>query len=299
MTHGHILFRIGVTALLATLAACGSQSVKSPGNTRGVPADALLADALQREPEKALPLVKEATEKAPERPDIAWLYSQLCSQVAGCRPESAESRLRRLDPGNAAAWLGALERAREARDVAAENEVLDAMSRGQRFDIYWNPLVSRIAVAKSSTPAAQTLPVTDVLTTYLNDTVTWISGTALPSFAPLGDACSTARMGNLATAERCRAIADLLMRGDSYIAESVGLGIAERLARPGSTEAAAVASQIRRSRYQRETAGQVIAAQVEHDKISRELIELMTQLRREQDVFLAVIRWSGQPIEPG
>jgi len=88
------------------------------------------------------------------------------------------------------------------------------------------------------------------------------------------------------------------MRGDSYIAESVGLGIAERLAPPNSLQAGAVANQIRRARYQRDTAGQIITEQVERDKFSHEMIKLMSSLRREQDVFLAVIRWGGQPLDP-
>lgn len=302
MTDGHILFRIAVIALALGMAACGSQPVKQrlehSAAVRNAPADALLADAAQRDAAQALPLVKAAAEKAPERADISWLYSQLCNQVAGCKPEAAESNLRRLDPGNAAAWLGALSRARLARDTAAENEVLDAMGRGQRFDIYWNPLVARIVTTKNNTPRAQTIPTSDVLTAILNETISWVSSIAVPAFTPLGDSCSTARMMNPATAQRCRAIAELLTHGDSYVAESFGLGILERLARPNTPEAAEVAKQIKVSRYQRDTAGQVITAQVEHDKFSRELVKLMSSLRREQDVFLTVIRWSGYPVEP-
>ncbi|HKE94639.1 MAG TPA: hypothetical protein VKB34_10060 [Povalibacter sp.] len=263
----------------------------------------MLADAMQRQeasdPERALGLVRMAAEKAPDRADIAWLYSQLCAQVAGCQPETAEARLRRLDPGNASVWLGPLTRAREAHDAAAENEILEAMSHGERFDVYWNSLVSKVAVVLSADTASQLGPQSpDLVTGNLNDAVGWISSIVVPRFTALSESCSTARMTNPAIAQRCSAISEALGRGDSYIAESFGLAIAERLAAPGSRQAMTVAEQIRRSRYQRDTAGQIITSQVEREKFSREMLKLMESLRREQDVFLAVIRWSGQPTEP-
>lgn len=288
------------------LVACGATPPQEPARTRkpAEPADVLLADAVRRQQGhfdvvQALPLVKAALDKAPDRPDIAWLYVQLCARVAGCQPESAEARLRRVDPKNAAAWLGALDRARRSNDVAAANEVLDAMSRSERFDIYWNALVSRIAVVLSADTAAQLGPTTpDLVTSSLNDTIGWLSAVSLPVFRPLGDACIRERGSNPIAAQRCRAIADVLLRGDSYVAESFGFGIRESLAAPGSPDAAAVARDIRRSRYQRDTAGQIIAIQENREKFSRELIKLMANLRREQDVYLAVLRWGQQPVEP-
>ena len=308
MSTGQILYKIAGISLLVLIsgAGCGNQPARSTSNptstASSAAADGLLADALQRQQQdaaQALSLVKMAADKAPDRPDIVWLYSQLCAQVSGCQPESAEARLRRLDPANASAWLGALSRAQLRRDVAAENEVLAAMSRIDRFDIYWNSLVSKVTIVMGTNTAAQLVPTTpDLLSTSLDDAIGWISSIVVPSFRPLSESCSSARLANPATAQRCRAIAAALTRGDSYIAESVGLGIAERLAPADSPQAAAVAEQIRRSRYQRETAGEVIAAQVERDKFSREMLQLMASLRREQDVYLAVIRWAGQPTEP-
>jgi hypothetical protein len=247
----------------------------------------------------ALQLVKSAADKAPQRRDIAWLYSQLCAQASGCQPESAESRLARADPGNAAAWLGPLSRARLRQDLAAENEILEAMSRGERFDIYWNSLISKMAVAASADTAAHLGPTTpDLITTNLNDAIGWMSAVALPRFAPLTESCSTTRAAHPTIAAQCTKIAAALMRGDSYIAESVGLGILERLAPPNSQQASRIAQQIRRARYQRDTAGQIIASQIEHDRFSREMIKLMSTLKREQEVFLAVIRWGGRSVDP-
>lgn len=303
----HIPSTVVGFALILILAACGStpsQPQKSAGAKPSESPDLLLADAVRRQQGRfdavqALPLAKAAFDQAPDRPDIAWLYVQLCSQVAGCQPESAEARLRRIDPKNGAAWLGALGRARRGNDVAAANEVLDAMSRSERFDIYWNALISRIAVALSVSTAAQLGPTTpDLVTSSLNETIGWLSAVSMPMFLPLSDACIRERRSNPVLVQRCGGIADAMQRGDSYITESIGFGIRESLSVPGSPEANAVARDIRRSRYQRDTAGQIIAIQEDQEKFSRELIKLMANLRREQDVFLAVLRWGQQPVEP-
>ncbi|MFL6618706.1 MAG: hypothetical protein ACJ8MH_08890 [Povalibacter sp.] len=298
-----------VLALLCLLVGCAGQptqkgnvSSKFRADPRGP--DALLVEAMRRHTQQqdfaaALQLVKQAAEKAPDRKDIAWLYSQLCSEANGCQAESVETRLRHMDPTNAAVWLGPLARAQDRNDLAAENGILEAMSRGDHFDIYWNSLISKMAVVASAETAARLGPtVPDLVTISLNDVIGWVSAVAFPRFTPLSDTCSAERVANRSVAERCARIAAALTRGDTVIAESVGLGIAERLAPPNSQQAANVAEQIRRARYQRDTAGQIIAGQVEHDKFSRELIKLMAGLRREQDVFLAVIRWGGQPVQP-
>ena len=110
--------------------------------------------------------------------------------------------------------------------------------------------------------------------------------------------CSVARAVNPSVAARCLRISEAMLRGDTYMAEGVGLGIRERLASPGTPGATAVAEMIKISRYQRDTATTIMESQVEREKLSRELVNLMQKLRREQDVFVAVIRWGGQPVLP-
>lgn len=296
MTSLRFLLRVGFTSAMLMLAACGNTPSRTAAH---VSPDALMADAMQRQirerdPARALATMRMAAAQAPDRADVVWLYSQLCGQTRGCESESADAALRRLDPANGAAWLNALGRARERNDVAAENEILDAIGDSERFDVYWNTLTSKITLAASARVAAQnSLPVSDALTAILNGTIGWLSGILLPGFDTLGEACSAARAGNPVMAERCRRVAAVLMRGDSYMAESVGLGIAQRMARPNSAEVVDVAQRIQYSRAQRDAAGQVIASQVERDKFTAELLKLMSSLHREQDVFAAVLRWAG------
>lgn len=280
---------------VALAAGCGGTPHRS---TASQSPDALLADAMQRQVQQrdaagALMLVRTAATQAPQRPDIVWLYAQLCGQMNGCQPESAEAALRRLDPDNAAVWLNALGRARAHNDIAAENEILDAIGRSSRFDVYWNSLASKITIAASEKMAPQnSLATTDALTATLNATIGWLSSIMLPAFDDLGASCSAARAANPAIAERCRRVAGVLIRGDSYMAESVGLGIAQRMAPPNSTQMVDVAAEIQHSRAQRDAAGRIIASQVERDKFTGELLKLMSSLRREQDVFAAVLRWA-------
>lgn len=248
-----------------------------------------------QDPVQALSLVAAAAQKAPDRADIIWLYIQLCARMSGCQPEDAEARLRRLDPGNAAVWLGPLSRAQQRRDVAAQNEILEAMGREARFDIYWNSLVSKITQAAGAAPASP--PLTQPLTATMNEAIGWLSAVALPRFKPLGDACL--RASDPATVERCRNIASILIQGDSVIAERMGLSIGERFAPPASPQSAQIASQIERSQYQLETAGQIVATQTEQDKFTREMLELMSTQRREQDVYVAILRWAGRPVDVG
>lgn len=297
-----------ITTLLAVLAlllaaGCGTTPPAGPGAQRNLAgsasADDLLAGAMRRQAVvQALPLVQAAAEKSPDRVDIVWLHTQLCTQVAGCESAPLEARLRKLDPGNAAAWIGALARARAQRDTAAESEILDAMGRSERFDLYWNTLVSRLAVAATRSAPDPGLGGRDPITAGLNEAIGWLSGVAVPAFRSITDTCSAARATDPAIAARCLRLSETMLRGDTYIAEAVGLGIRERLATPGTPAATAVAEMIKISRYQHDTATAIMESQLERERFSRELLELMKKLRREQEVYIAVIRWGGEPVLP-
>lgn len=302
---------VAAASLLAlVIGGCGTAPSKSTAkpaaapSLKATPADVLLADAMQRQTVErsaasALVLVEGAAQKAPNRADIAWLQIALCAQVAGCRPEPLESRLRQLDPGNGVVWIGPLARARQARDTAAENEILEALSRSQRVDIYWNSLVSKIAIARGQdTKAQDSSAFVGPLTRNLNETIGWLSAIALPAFQPVSETCNGLRTSNPTIAARCQGVAQAMQRGDTYIVEGIGLGIAQTLAMPSSPQAVVVEEQIELSRYQRDLAGQIMTNQVEREKFSHELVKLMDSLHREQDVFVAVIRWAGQPVLP-
>ena len=297
---------------LTLASGCGTQPERAeakpatpPVAAKSTAADALMVQALLRRSAdpgspQGLESAKQAAERAPNRKDIAWLHMQFCQQVSGCNSAALETRLRKLDPDNGNAWLGALARAQEQNDSLAEDKILDELSRSKHFNIYWNTLVSKTAVALSSqaAPPADPKKPGEPLTQAVNQAVDWASTVAVESFEPLGEACGAARTIKGNVAQRCAQIAAALQRSDTYIAEGIGLGIAQRLTTVGTPSAQKVETRIDTIRYQRDAAGAIMEAQVDREKFTRELINLMASLPREQDVFIAVIRWAGQPLEP-
>lgn len=310
----------------AALAGCASpNAVRSPASKAATVApkqepgtasvDLLLAEALRqlfnhRDPAQALAMVQLAVKRAPDRIDAAWLQLRICIAAPACQPEPFEARLRKLDPTNGVVWLGALDRASQRNDRATADQILDAIARSERVDVYWNGLVTRIADAlaerarnnaranpapnATSDAIAARTPVTDAL----NEAVSLLSQAAVPAFEPLAENCSVRRLTDRLVAARCLLIAATLQRSDTYMGESMGLGIAQRLAAGDNAETGKVEQRIAVSRYQRDTAGEIINAQIERDRFATQQLDLMRKQRREQDVFVAIIRWAGKPLTP-
>lgn len=292
----------GVGCAAPKVAGTGAQP-HAPAQTEIPSADLLLAEALSqhlqhRDPAQALAMAQLAVKRAPERIDAVWLLLQICTAAPGCQPEPLEARLRTLAPANGAAWLGALDRASKRGDTAAEDQILEALGRSEQVEIYWNSLTARLSLAlaertRHTNPASKT-PLSDAL----NEVVGLLSRVAVPTFQPLAESCSARRLVDKRVAARCLLAAAALQRSDTYIGESIGLGIAQRLAAAGRAETDKVEQRIGVLKHQRDTAGAIITAQVERERFATQLLALMRKLRREQDVFIAVIRWAGQPLTP-
>jgi hypothetical protein len=295
---------------LALLTACaGTKPKPHPQSRSDTPmsvqasagSDVLAAAALKMwangSAAQALNLARSATDHEPQRPDLAWLQIRLCAAVQGCEVEPLETQLRKLDPGNGVAWLGALARAQTRNDTRAEEQILDAMGRAERFDLYWTTLVWRLSSALN----AQTKDAANAqnpLTTALNDTTDWIAKLVTPALKPLTAACEPQRLRDTAVVTRCQRIAQAMQHSDTTLVEGLGLGIAQRLVAPGSNAALVLDERIAKLSYQSQVAGSIVQAQVERDKFSSQMIELMKKLRREQEVSNAILRWAGQPTSP-
>lgn len=291
-------------ATAATLIACASspapqapRPADAPGDADRLLAAALRVWAVEKKPTEALSLAQRAASVAPQRPDVAWLHLQFCERVARCQTEPLESRLKKLAPDNAVVWLSALKRAQADKDAQAQ--ILAAMERAQRFTSYWTTLASCLTTAlHASTPSRTDPQASAPLTAALTETTQWLSALTLSSFSPMSAACSAERVRDPARRSACERIAQLLQRADSYAAEGLGLGIAQRLAAPGSEAAKDVERRVEALAYLNRTAAAVVEAQIERDKFSAEMLDLMKALPREQDVSLAILRWAGQPLTP-
>lgn len=289
-------FILGV-ALALTIAGCAApQRANEPAATttpeKG--ADAFAADALgtyqlQRDGARALTSIAAAVQQAPNRADIQYVQVALCRLIEGCGPEPFEARLRKLDAGNTVVWMRALSNAQRQRDVNVEAQVLDAIGRGERFDLYWNSLAAGITRVRA--PGGKNVDAA------LGSTIGWLGDTIVPSLQPIASACTKVRTADAAWAERCRRVARVLMSGDTYLVESVGLAIARQVT-ADPVQLAQLNDRARASRYLWRTSAELVGSQVERDKFAAEHLKLMAKLRREQDVHLAITRWSGQPVMP-
>jgi hypothetical protein len=298
-----------VTLLLVT--ACASQEPRrgtATSNTSSQTAsgnpDEMAGNALQALSEgngqQALAAIARANVLAPKRPDLAWLHARICMLAPGCEPEPVESRLRKLAPENGVVWLGPLARAQSRSDRRVEDQILEAMSHAQRFDLYWTELVWRIAMARNArapapgTPGAQPHP----LTNALDRTTEALSDAVVPAFKPLNTSCDLDRTQDPAARTRCLRIAQAMQQSDTTLVEGLGIGIAQRFATPATPDALVLEERGATLSYRSQAAGAVVRSQVERDKFSAQLIELMKKLPREQDVSLAILRWAGEPLLP-
>lgn len=286
------LSRLLAWSSLAILCGC-SATRTTDSAIRTEKSDATAAAALQLYFQKnssaeALELLRTAAKQAPQRAEIWWLQFTLCAQVVDCNTAPIEAQLGKLDPTNGAVRLGALARAQRDGDEEAAGVVLDAISRSQKFQIYWNSLISKLSRATLVQGEKRPQPVTR----SLNEVTDWYSKLSAAAFGPILMACSVQRAAADATLNaRCIRTAGLLLQSDTYIGESVGLTLARSLL--GAERAAQIAERSESSQYTRDAASQIINAQVDREALSAQLLELMAKVPREQDVFVAVVRWGG------
>ncbi len=298
--------------LVLLLAGCASAPPEPAGNSAPAPAggddvDQIAASALAlwgtnaaSNGSQALSQIRQAAKAAPTRADIQWLHLRLCIETPGCEPQAIETQLRKLDPTNGAVWLGPLARAQQRGDALAEEQILEVMTKAADFDVYWTSLVARLSppLSRTSVATAVAQPIPTPLTNAMNATVSWLSSLATPAFAAVSTACDEQHVRDPATRVRCEQIAQALQKSDTTLAEGIGLGISQRLTIPDSASAFQVREKVATLRHQNQASGAVIAAQVEKDKFSEQMLKLMSQLKKEQDVSRAILRWAGQPLTP-
>ncbi|WP_116807775.1 hypothetical protein [Steroidobacter cummioxidans] len=249
---------------------------------------------------RALTQIQKAAQAAPQRPEILWLHLRLCMEVQGCEPEPIEARLRKLDPDNGAAWLGALARAQARRDARASAQIVEMMSKAANFNVYWTTLVAKLAPPISRMPVATSVPqpVPTPLTNAMNSTVNWLSMLVAPAFRPVSAACDDQQIRDPETRVRCGQVAQALQNSDTTLVEGLGLGIAQRLAPANSAALMQITEKIQTLRHQSQAAGAIVTAQVEKERFSQQMLKLMQQLKKEQDVSRAILRWAGKSLTP-
>jgi hypothetical protein len=295
----------------AVLSACagqppqgGTAATTASSRTASGNADELAGDALhalnEGDSQAALAAIARANLVAQNRPELAWLHARICYATPACEPEPLDARLRKLAPENGVVWLGALARAQARQDKRVEEQILEAMSHAQRFDLYWTTLVWRLSLARNANmpqagaPGASPQPLTEAL----DRTTEALSAVVVPAFKPINTACTLTRIQDPAMRTRCDRISQAMQRSDTTLVEGLGIALAQQLATPASPTAVVLDERAATLSYRNQAAGAVVREQVERDKFSAQLIELMKKLPREQDVSVAILRWAGQPLLP-
>jgi hypothetical protein len=302
-----LVFSSLAAVLVAACASAPSQksTVPSGGGGSGN-ADELAASALTlwagdgARGSQALAQIQRAAQSAPQRPELLWMQTRICSDTPGCEPESIEAQLRKLDPDSGTVWLGPLGRAQARKDTRTEDQILDVMTKAAHFNVYWTTLVARLTPPVSRSPVATAVaqPAPTPLTNALNSTVGYLSRMTTQAFSPLSIACDAQQVREPERRVRCDRIAQILQKSDTTLAEGVGLGIAQRLTLPNSQTSMQIIERINTLSHQNQTSGAIVAAQVEKEKFSDQMLKLMSESKREQDVSKAILRWAGQPLTP-
>ncbi|MGH8140391.1 MAG: hypothetical protein ACREVV_19620 [Steroidobacteraceae bacterium] len=247
----------------------------------------------------AFALAARAVELAPERRDIAWLAIRLCMAASDCNSLPYEQHLRTIEPANAAGWVGTLQRARTANNENAVDGALAALGSTERFDVYFNPLV--VATSRALAAAQHTGEPKADRNVLANATVAMISivaATVLPTMQPLAESCRGRELEIAGRLQHCQRAAQVYERGDTYIAEGLGLSIQQRLWPAVSPQAHSIAEQRRVLRYRLEESNRLPVALSKAADLPADYLNVLQTHAREQDAALVYLHRAGVPIDP-
>jgi len=257
-------------------------------------ADSLQAAALlgvvADDPQPRLRLIERAAAAAPARPDIAWTNLQLCLRVGSCDPRPIEAHLHALDPGNGAAWSATLERSWKAKDAAALQTTLVAISNTERFGIYWNQTIAHVANAVIRTAAME--PKGAFVEAIGAAAAQWTPEKAMTDF------CQGRSLEQPDVLATCRRLSAVLRRGDTYLTEMVGLAVAMRVWPESSAEYRAAVQERRVAQYRADADERLLSRKPLDNAWVLHRLELLAAHDTEQEVVLADITSAGLNPDP-
>jgi hypothetical protein len=243
------------------------------------------------QPLTRLELIERATAAAPDRPDLAWLHLQLCSQVETCDPKPIETQLHALDPANGAAWIGSLSRASKLTDTDEIQANILSIANTERFDIYWNPIIVHTTNAVIK---AQTMDAATALVAAIGSA----AAIAIPAYQQISNACKGEPLQRRDILANCRKVSVVLSRGDTYITQMIGLAIAKRAWPEGSAEYQGAVEAKRLAQYRMTSAARISTHNLWNKNDALNYLSLMATHRSEQDVALEEITKAGLDSNP-
>jgi hypothetical protein len=256
-------------------------------------AAAVMLRFTQRTPDEpaAQALIVRAVTLAPGRADLAWLEIQHCRLVPGCDPKPEEARLRGLDPANGVAWINAMTRANEANDEAEKMAVLSGLAGSERVDVYYTTLTVHLTRALADTHKVS-------LPNALIEVIGVVAGEAIPAYGATSGQCKGERLNDAAILRDCRRVAAAMERGDTVLAENLGVAIARRVWPAESPEWRAAVEAQRVSEYRQQLWIHSEMASLGESRWAERYLALCAQNHREQDVWLAAFTAEGRSPDP-
>lgn len=239
---------------------------------------------------KSLQLIARATAAAPDRSDLAWLHLQICVEVEGCDWRALEQRFRTLDPKNAMAWYQSLSHAEDGGQAGDSLMALRAIASSDGAETYWTGLIARLAPKLMAAGQSR------------SQAIGWVAGgltvDSIPRYSPLMKACQGERLKTDDVIEQCRAVAAILMRGDTIVTELIGTAIARNVWPPDSPQLHAALDARRVYQYRSSVYSAANHKEMDDEAYAARYLELITQSRREQDVVRAQLLDAGLNPDP-
>jgi hypothetical protein len=247
----------------------------------------------------AVEYAAKATDLAPDNPAIGWLRLHLCAHATACDLKDAATTMRWVDADNAAAWLPTLASAQRDRDTTEVDRILTDMTQGKRFDFYGNrATVMMFDALKRARPA---LPkhYADSDLARLNEALNVTSAAFMPSFSPVINACrETAADGE--RRESCLKLSKIMQKADAVMTQLVGFAIERRLTAVDTREQRALAERRRVLEWRVASANGADTPLLPwlRNARARSRLAKMRALPREEDVYIALLREHGMPLDP-
>ena len=257
-------------------------------------ADSLAAAALigvRVSPVRSLDLIARAAAQAPNRADLAWLDVSLCRAVSDCNPTPLEAQLRTIDPTNGAGWLGPLGRAVERNDGEERVRALSSLGRSERFNLYW---ISSIRQASLAIERLHRWSATESVVS----TIGAMAAAALPAYENASQSCKGEALEQSEVLATCRGIARSLMRGDTVVAELMGIAIGKRVWAADSEEGLRIRELERVQRYRMTAREKLVLRQSFTNEWAKRYLEIAATVATEQELAVAELLRAGVPVDP-
>jgi hypothetical protein len=190
---------------------------------------------------KSIQLIDRALAIAPHAADIGLLDVAVCGMQSGCDVLNRETSQRRIDPGNGAAWMATLHDASARGDKTRVNAILANMAQAKRFDTYFTPLGRRFISALKRVSIPQDSQGDTPEARRQAQAMAMVAALAIPALQDVLHACKPDAPISADRRNACRGIAASMQRGDTMIANLVGLRLQEWTARDAADRAQALA----------------------------------------------------------